>query len=201
MSEERAVAAGVPGVRVDPVGGPRRVIGAGSSRGLGVLNGVLMVGVGIAALVWPEASLVLLALLFAITLLANGVVRVLQAITDGSESGGGRVLLGVLGAFSLLVGLLCLRSPSQTLALFAVLVGSWWLVGGVLAVVAALGDRGGEGRGWSVALGVLSAVAGGYVLLQPGISLAALELALGVSLIVLGAITAVEAVRARPTDG
>ncbi|MBM7774277.1 uncharacterized membrane protein HdeD (DUF308 family) [Actinokineospora baliensis] len=175
--------------------------GAGSRRGLGVLNGVLMVGVGIAALVWPRASLGLLALLFAITLIANGVVRVLQAIADDSASGGGRVLLGVVGALSLLVGLLCLRSPSQTLTLFAVLAGSWWLVGGVLAVVAALGDRGGEGRGWSVVLGVLSAVAGAYVLVQPEISLAALELALGVGLIVIGAITGVEAVRARPARG
>ncbi|SER22495.1 HdeD family acid-resistance protein [Actinokineospora terrae] len=180
---------GGPDARVNPTRGR-------ASGHWGVLNGVLMVGVGVAALVWPGASLVLLAVLFGITLMANGVVRVVQAIAD-SGSGGSRVLLGLLGALSLLVGVLCLRAPLQTLALLAVLIGSWWLVSGVLAVVAALGDGG--GGGWSVALGVLSAIAGVYVLVQPGISLAALEVALGVGLIVLGAVTAVEAVRTRPT--
>jgi uncharacterized membrane protein HdeD (DUF308 family) len=158
---------------------------------------MLMGLTGVAVLVWPHASLVVMAWLVGITLLVNGVVQILTAVADTDAPSGGRVLFGVLGALSLLVGLLCLRSPTQTLATFALLVGSWWIVSGVLTVVAVAGGRTERSRWWTVALGVLSVLAGAVVLMAPRLSLATLALTLGVALIVLGVAMAVDAVRAR----
>jgi uncharacterized membrane protein HdeD (DUF308 family) len=89
---------------------------------------------------------------------------------------------------------LCLRSPLQTLAAIALLIGSWWIVSGVLGLIgAARGDTEGS-RGWAAVLGVLSVIAGFVVLLQPGMSLAVLEVTLGITLIVLGIVVMVDAV-------
>jgi uncharacterized membrane protein HdeD (DUF308 family) len=127
----------------------------------------------------------------------NGVVQILRSIADTDSSGGMRVLFGLLGALSLLAGVLCLRSPQQTLTAIALLIGSWWIVSGVLGVIAAANGTTEGSRGWAAAFGVLSVVAGFVVLLQPRISLATLELMLGVTLIVLGIVVAIDALRRR----
>jgi uncharacterized membrane protein HdeD (DUF308 family) len=166
----------------------------GRHWGLHLFNGAVMFLIGIAILVWPGASLVVVSWLFAITLLVNGLVQILRAFADDDASGGQRVLFGLLGALSLLAGVLCLRSPLQTLAAIALLIGSWWIVSGVLGLIgAARGDTEGS-RGWAAVLGVLSVIAGFVVLLQPGMSLAVLEVTLGITLIVLGIVVMVDAV-------
>lgn len=172
---------------------------AGRHWGLHLFNGVVMVLIGIATLVWPGVSLLAISWLFAITLLVNGIVQILRSIADSEAGGGRRVLYGLLGALSMLAGVLCLRSPLQTLAAIALLIGSWWIVSGVLTLIAAVGGSTEGSRVWAAVLGVLSVLAGFVVLLQPGISLAALELTLGLTLVMLGIVVAIDAVRTRST--
>jgi uncharacterized membrane protein HdeD (DUF308 family) len=172
----------------------------GRHRGLHLFNGVVMVLIGIASFVWPGVSLLAISWLFAITLLVNGIVQILRSIADSEAVGVRRVLFGLLGALSLLAGVLCLRSPLQTLAPIALLIGWWWIVSGVLTLIAAVSGSTAGSRGWAAVLGVLSVTAGFVVLLQPGISLAALEFTLGLTLIVLGIVVAIDAVRTRSTE-
>jgi uncharacterized membrane protein HdeD (DUF308 family) len=174
-----------------------RVGTAGRHWGLHLFNGVVMVLIGIAALVWPGVSLAVIAWLFAISLLVNGIVQIMRSIADTDVGGGRRVLFGLLGALSLLAGVLCLRSPLQTLAAIALLIGSWWIISGVLTLIAAVSGSTEGSRAWSAVLGVLSVLAGFVVLLQPGMSLAVLDLTLGVTLVVLGVVVAIDAVRTR----
>jgi uncharacterized membrane protein HdeD (DUF308 family) len=170
---------------------------AGGHWGLHVFNGAVMVLIGIAVLVWPGASLAVIAWFFALSLLVNGIVQILRSIADTDVAGGKRVLFGLLGALSLLAGVLCLRSSLQTLAVLALLIGSWWIVSGVLTLIGAVGGSAAGSRAWSAVLGVLSVIAGFVVLVQPGISLAVLELTLAVTLIVLGIFVAIDALRTR----
>lgn len=169
----------------------------GRHWGLHLFNGIVMLVIGILVLVWPGATLLVVSWLFAITLLVNGIVCILRAIADSDAAGGMRVLYGLLGALSLLAGVLCLRSPLQTLAAIALLIGSWWIVSGVLELIGAVSGRTEGNRGWEAVLGVLSVIAGFVVLLQPGLSLATLVLVLGVSLIVFGVVVMIDAVRRR----
>ena len=176
------------------------VTSTGRHWGPHLVNGALMILAGIAVLAWPGASLVVVSWLFAITLLVNGIVQILRSIADADLSGGRRVLFGLLGALSLLIGVLCLRSPLQTLAAIALLIGSWWIVSGVLTLVAAMGGATEGSRGWAAVLGVVSVVGGFVVLLQPEISLATLEITLGVTLILLGIVVMIDAARLRSRD-
>ena len=201
MTEQQAAGMAAPAMEAARVGSgaswEQVVTTTGRHWGLHLFNGVVMLLIGIAILVWPGASLLVVSWLFAITLLVNGIVQILRSIADSDAGGGRRVLFGLIGALSLLAGVLCLRSPLQTLAAIALLIGSWWIVSGVLTLISAVSGSTEGSRGWAAVVGVVSLIAGCVVLLQPGISLLALEFTTGIALIILGGVMMIDAVRTR----
>jgi uncharacterized membrane protein HdeD (DUF308 family) len=88
---------------------------------------------------------------------------------------------------SLLLGLLCLRDPLQTVAVLGLLVGLAWTVGGVIRVVQGVVAERGTTRRWRIASGAVWVVAGGVVLVYPGASIVVLTSVLGIVLIIDGA--------------
>jgi len=79
--------------------------------GLGIGVGLLSIVIGLLVLFWPGASVVVIAWLFAIQLIVSGILQFVAAFMDESGTGtGAHVLMGLFGAFSILVGLLCLLS-------------------------------------------------------------------------------------------
>lgn len=188
-----------PAVAVAPSGdvlqGGLRVLA--DHWGLVLAYGLITAALGIAMLVWPQATLVVAATLFAAFLIANGVFQVIAAFSSTAVSGGIRALVGLLGALSFLVGLLCLRSPLQTMVVIALVVGAWWLISGVIETVAAIAGGPAPHRGWRIAMGLVSVAAGVLVLMYPGISLGTFVLVLGIWLVVYGAIAVVSAFRLR----
>jgi uncharacterized membrane protein HdeD (DUF308 family) len=161
---------------------------AGRHWGLLIALGVLSVVGGLAILVWPEETVLVVAVLIGLQLLVNGVVRLVQSFAADDAGGSERVLLALLGIFSILVGVLCLRNILQAVAALAVLVGLFWLVGGIIDVIGGLLPGSVPGRGWRLLSGALSVIAGIVLLAYPGISLAALVVLLGIWLLLYGAI-------------
>ena len=160
--------------------GPVRVPDAGT---VSVAAGVLSIVIGLLILIWPGPTVVVLAWLFAIQLLVAGVLQLVAAFAGGTGSGV-RVLLGLLGALSILVGLLCLRAPLQTAVVLALLVGATWVVSGIIGIVAALGSS--TGRVWGVVSGLVSTIAGAVVLLYPEASVVALTWLSGIGFVLIG---------------
>jgi uncharacterized membrane protein HdeD (DUF308 family) len=179
----------------------RWLAAAGRHWGLTLAGGVVTTALGVAILVWPGATLLVLAILVAVQLFVYGVFQVVSAIgglaTDAA--GGRRILQGAVGALAIVVATLCLRAPFQTVTVLALLIGAWWLVSGVMLIVSALTDRPPVAMGWAVAHGLLGIVGGLFVLLQPGISLFVLEIVVGSVLIVQGLLLVVAAIVARAT--
>ncbi len=158
----------------------------GRHWGLLLAVGAVTALTGVLTLVWPGRTIVVVAVLFGIQLVVAGLFRFVAALAAGDESGGTRVLYAVLGILSLIAGLYALRHLFLTIAALALLLGIFWIVNGVVEVIAAAGDRTMAGRGWQAALGVLSIVAGVVVLVSPSISLLTLAVVLGAWLVVLG---------------
>jgi uncharacterized membrane protein HdeD (DUF308 family) len=159
----------------------------GGSAGLTLGAGVVSLIVGVLVLSWPGATLGFLAVLFAIQLLVVGVLQVGMAFA--AEGGAGsRVLLGLLGALSILVGLLCLRAPLQTVVVLGLLIGAVWVVGGVIGIVHAVGAERGSARGWGIVSGIVSVIGGAVVLVYPGVSLVVLTWLFGIVLVVNGVV-------------
>lgn len=158
-----------------------------------IVAGVVSALVGVLVLVWPDITVVVLAWLFGIQLIVAGLLQLVAAIwrNDGAVA---RVLLGLAGAFSILVGLLCLRGPLQTAVLLGLLVGATWVVTGIIGVVHALAVAPDHSRGWGITSGLLSAIAGAVVLVYPGASIVVLAWLLGIVLVVAGLVVLVQGI-------
>ncbi|MFG2006260.1 HdeD family acid-resistance protein [Spirillospora sp. NPDC048911] len=174
---------GIPARTVTGPSATTRLLG--TAWGVSLAAGLLTLGLGIMVVAWPEATIKVVAWLFGLQLLILGVFRIVQAIV-ADDSGGARVLYALLGVLSVLVGVLVLRHLLQTVVVLALLLGTFWLVGGILEFINAVTDRHSEHRGWAIVLSLLSAIAGIVVLTWPGMTLLTLTVLTGIWFITWG---------------
>lgn len=145
------------------------------------LLGALSVAAGVIVLVAPAISLVTLAVVGGIFLLADGIIEVSWSFFDAAENRG---LIAVLGVVSAIAGVVLIRHPVRSVVAIALLLGLWLLVAGVTRLIRAFGER---RRGlWSVLLALLEMIAGIVIVSSPGIGVATLALLVGISLIARG---------------
>lgn len=149
---------------------------------------VISVVIGVMMIVWPEATLKVVAVLFGLWLLLYGVVRIVQSITDTARDAGERAIRGVIGLLFVVAGVLALRNLFVSLAVVITVVGLMWLLGGVLELISALGGPGGATRAWNAGLGVVSIIGGLVVLIWPDLSVVVLVYLTGAWLILTGLI-------------
>jgi uncharacterized membrane protein HdeD (DUF308 family) len=163
--------------------------------------GLVAVVIGVIVIAWPEATVTVVAVLFGVHLLIDGVVRVVQAILTPAASPAGRILYGLLGAVSIVIGVLCLRNLLQTVAVLVLLVGLSWLLAGIFEIIAALSS--GPPSRWTartaleLGAGAVALLAGIVVLAYPKVSLGTLIVLLGGSLLVYGVVSVISAFRLR----
>ncbi|RVW11414.1 hypothetical protein EGT67_03090 [Prescottella agglutinans] len=164
--------------------------------GLTVVFGLLTLGLGIAVLVWPDATLFVVAVLIAIQVFAFGIIQIIRSFAEVGAPTAARTLTGLSGALAILLGFLVLRSPLQTLVIITLVIGAWWVFRGVLDIVAGASEVPGN-RAFGIVLGIISVVAGAIVLLQPELSLGVFVIVVGVWMILYGLIVVASAFLAR----
>lgn len=176
------------------MGMPEQAVGAESALGrfgrswgwlLGF--GVLTLVAGLVAVAWPGRTVLVLALVFGAQLLVGGIFWFGAAVSSRGQGTAGQIVLAVLAVIS---GIVCLRSPFQVALVLPLVLGLYWIINGLVEMFQAV-TRGEEApaRGWAIAMGVLSLLAGIAVLVYPGTGLLVLGWVLGFWLIVYGAIT------------
>jgi len=159
--------------------------------------GVITLAAGIAVLVWPGETLLVVAVVFGIQLIVTGLFRFVGAFATNDLTGGTRVLFALLGVLSVIVGLWAVRHVLLTLIALVLLLGIFWVVNGMVEIFTAASHRAMANRGWTVGMGILSVIAGIIVLAFPGLSLAGLAVVLGIWLLVFGTMEVVAAFRVR----
>lgn len=178
----------------DPANAAGRIVR--SSTGI-ITMGVLTALAGVAILAWPDATIKVIAVVFGLFVLVNGVFRLVSALAAEGPAGGSRVLLALLGVVSILVGILILRHPFQTLAVVTLLLGMYWVVSGVVELVHALGSPGIPGRGWAIGAGSVTLIAGIVLLAYTSASVTVLVWLAGLELLVCGGIAVAWGISAR----
>ena len=169
----------------------------GGAWGWILFFGIMTVLAGIVTVVWPGKTVLVVAVLFAVQILVGGIFNLMRAVADSGESGGYRVLLAVLGVFSIIVGVLCLQDIAQTTAVLILLLGAYWIVHGVIEALVAIADSSTPNRGLQIAAGVIGAIAGIVVLSYPIESISTLAVILGVWLLMYGTMMIVLGFRLR----
>jgi uncharacterized membrane protein HdeD (DUF308 family) len=157
--------------------------------------GVLTLLAGVAVLAWPGATILTLALIFGIQLLIGGIFWFVSAFSSDEKHVVVQILLAVL---SVLAGVIVLRYPVQTAFIFPLILGAFWTVNGIAETFQGIAGRSVSSRGWAIASGLLSILAGIALLVYPGIGLVTMAFLLGIWLLVYGGIAVVRSVRMRP---
>ncbi|MBV8929625.1 MAG: HdeD family acid-resistance protein [Mycobacteriaceae bacterium] len=157
-----------------------------------LLSGVLAVILGILVLAWPGISILVAAVIFGAYLLISGIAQVVFAFSL-HVSAGGRVLLFISGAASLVLAVLAFRHFGNAILLLAIWIAVGFIFRGVATTVSAISDPALPGRGWHIFFGVISLIAGMVILASPFDSLVTLTLVVGIWLIVGGVFEIVSA--------
>lgn len=128
-----------------------------------LLQGLLTIAFGIAAVAWPGLTLQVLLTLLAIYLLIEGISALIAAVR------GGKGLWYVIsGAVSILAGIFVFLRPGITAVALLVIIGLWALVKGLMEVVAAVQLRKEiQGEVWLILAGIVTALFGVFALLRP----------------------------------
>ncbi|MGH1564437.1 HdeD family acid-resistance protein [Mumia sp. DW29H23] len=150
-----------------------------------VVRGVLAIGLGIVALVWPDVTARVVIVLFGIWALADGIIALVSIVTGGGRAWGWLLLEGVLG---IAAGIIAFRAP-VTVALALVLVVAFWsIMIGVLEISGSLQVRQvpGSGWGWLLASGVISILFGILLFAWPDIGFKTLIVLIGIYALAIG---------------
>lgn len=149
-----------------------------------VINGVATIALGIMILVWPKATLAVVAVLFGVHLLFLGISTFAGAF--GSQRHPAlRVLLGILGAYLIVAGVICILHPFTSLKVLVILTAIGW-------IASAIGDfatgarREGGARWGSWLLGLVGLIGAVVILVWPKLTLLTLVGFAGVVLIAWG---------------
>ena len=137
---------------------------------------------GVVVLVWPDITLVTLAVVTGVFLLVDGALEIVRALRSHGDEG--YALLALLGALSVIAGLIFIKHPFNTIEVFVLVLGAWFVVVGVTRFVMAFAE--GEGRLTGIVVGLLEVLAGVVVLAYPDLGLRAAAALAGILLIVRG---------------
>jgi uncharacterized membrane protein HdeD (DUF308 family) len=128
------------------------------------------IALGVILLVWPNASLTVVAILIGAAILVSGLVRLWEGLTASNLSGGMRAAYVAIGVLAILAGVYCLRHHSLSLFLVTFLISVYFIAHGIADIGVALSTRV-PARGLRAVLGVFSLAAGIIILIWPAITL------------------------------
>jgi uncharacterized membrane protein HdeD (DUF308 family) len=157
----------------------------GKSWRLFLVFGILTVLIGLAAIFWSSATIVTVAIFFAVQLFLTGIFGLMRAFSEDLDTSG-RVLSAIIGILGVIVGFALLREPFQSVVVMAFVIGIYWVAHGIMEIFAALSGR--ESRFWRLILGIVSILAGAVILEYPISSLVLLSVVVGTWLVILGVI-------------
>ena len=155
-----------------------------SSGGVIVIVGVLSIVAGLLAIVYPDITLLALALIAGINLLLLGILGLVDAVTSDDDAGGTRVLSGVLGLLGVIAGLVVMRRPGESLLAIILILGVWFVVSGLVDAIRAIAVPG--DRAFRLLVAIFDIALGGLILALPDLSLKTMAILAGIAFIVRG---------------
>jgi uncharacterized membrane protein HdeD (DUF308 family) len=160
--------------------------------------GIVSVVLGIVVIVLPEKTLAVVAVVFGIQLVILGLVRAALALTVAGLPRWVRVLSVLLGALTVVAGVLCFTRPRASLVVIAILLAAGWIADGIADLSRGIGrDRTAGEVTYLVVSGAVSILAGLVVIIAPETSLEVLTQVGGVALLLIGAVTCLSVVLSR----
>jgi uncharacterized membrane protein HdeD (DUF308 family) len=163
-----------------------------------LVAGLLTVVLGAIVLAWPGPTILVASTLFGVYLLLSGLAELFMAFTL-PRSAATRVMLFISGALSLVLAIMSFRhfGDAYAVLLLSLWIGIGFIFQGVSGVAVGIGESDLPGRGWYIAAGIISGIAGVVVLVWPFDSIAVLTLVAGIWLVIVGITQIIQAFQTR----
>lgn len=145
--------------------------------------GLLTFIIGILVMVWPQETLKLLAVLFALQLFVVGIYSIVRSFSAAEQH---RVWSVFLGIFSIIVAIIIVRNVAETVVVMTLILGIYWVIHGIIQFVMATADKLYPQRGYTIVMAIVSVIAGIVLLAWPIESVTALAWLMGIWLVILG---------------
>jgi uncharacterized membrane protein HdeD (DUF308 family) len=169
-----------PGGIIDELGGA-----IARNWGWVLARGILGIGVGIFALLFPQATIGALVLLFAFYSIVDGIAALVAAFR-AVQRDQSWVWLVLQGIVSLGAAAVALVWPLLAVKVFLFIMAFWAILGGIALLVAGFRLPADHGRWWFVIGGALSILWGVLLMMQPVIGAVVLALWFGVYTLAFG---------------
>jgi uncharacterized membrane protein HdeD (DUF308 family) len=161
-----------------------------------LIRGLLAVAVGVVALFWPKATLVLLIRLIGLYVLFDGIVSLLGVYR--TRELGSNLAPGLI---SVVIGVILLFWPDVTGRLLLVIVGIWALIQGVVLFLAGRQTEANDpARSLKMTIGAGAAIVGLILIIWPGTGAVAISWAIGIAALLIGALLIYLALRLRQVN-
>ena len=162
-----------------------------------IISGVLSLLFGIVAMAWPGITLMVLVWAFAIPLLFQGIAQVIFAFKSRHDEHYW-LLLFIWGIVNSLASIIAIAYPTITAFFLIMVMGATWLITGIVLAVAAIQLRKQiQNEGWLLVCAIVSAIAGVFVLLNPGAGALSLIWLIAIYAILFGILLMIVGIRAR----
>lgn len=148
---------------------------------LALLIGVASIAAGIIVIAKPSNSLQTLAVIFGIFILFDGIAELVAAMIGDAQNRG---LIAVVGALSVIAGVLLIRHPLGGVKAVALLLGIWLIAAGVVRLVAAFAAP--EHRLLQVGVALVLGIFGLIIVSSPHIGYATLAVIAGINFLCYG---------------
>jgi uncharacterized membrane protein HdeD (DUF308 family) len=164
------------------------------TRSLLISGGIVSIVIGAILLIWPKISVTVLAILLGIDLIVIGIVILVASFRDDT-SVGAKLLGLLLGVLAMLAGVAVFGRPLQAVEAIVVIIGIFWVVGGIIEFVLGLFGKAGSPRGPAMLSGAVSVTFGIIALAWPGTTVAVLVWLIGIWSLVSGGILLFQGLR------
>lgn len=149
--------------------------------------GVITIILGFLAMLAPGLTGISIAIFVGIAVLIGGVVRMIWAFKAGSLGKG--VLTFVIGALTLICGIVLVSDPVLASGFLTVMLAFYFFFDGIAEIAAGFQQRPAEGSGWLIFGGIMSLILGIMIWRQYPLSGAyAIGILLGIKLFMVGLI-------------
>src|SRR5215212_412695 len=159
-----------------------------------IIVGVIGVIAGVLAIVYPDLTLLALALIAGINLLLLGALSLADAFSDDGDTTT-RVLAALLGVLGIMAGLVVMRRPGESLLAVLIVLGIWLVVTGIVDFIRAFAEV--QYRALRLLTAIVDVVLGGFILALPDESLKTLAVLVGIAFIVRGVLSVVRGFQIR----
>jgi uncharacterized membrane protein HdeD (DUF308 family) len=163
-----------------------------------LIRGLALLFLGLFAIFWPGLTFAAFTIGFALYLVIDGVVNIIEALFTHKENKMW-ILQLLIGILEIAVGVYALEHPGITAAVLAILVGAVFLVRGVIQIIMGF-DKHMDHRALSIVVGILGVVVGIAIMMHPVRGGIAYTWVLGVFALIAGPVNIAQAFQVRKVE-